>query len=130
MRQKLTIFAVFLLLISKSFGQETIIEHKIEKGETAYFIAQKYKVSLEEIYKLNPNAQNGLVDNQVLKIPMSASENKKSQKLTHTVAPKETLFGLSKQYYITIEELQNVNQETLADGLKIGQILVIPHKFD
>lgn len=127
MKRKLTILVLFLFLFNKTFSQDKIVEHKIEKGETAYFIAQKYQVSLEELYQLNPNSQNGLVDNQMLKIPFHSSKNKNStHQKTHTVAAKETLFGLSKQYNISTEALQNANQDLLAGGLQIGQVLVIP----
>ncbi|MDN3674043.1 LysM peptidoglycan-binding domain-containing protein [Flavobacterium branchiarum] len=127
MRDFLTVLFVFLLVFNKAFGQESIIEHKIEKGETAYFIAQKYKVSLEEIYKLNPESQSGLKDSQIIRIPVHAPiKEKETKELTHTVAAKETLFGLSKQYNVSVEAIQNENASILADGLKMGQELIIP----
>ena len=121
MRELLTISLVFILSFNKITAQDSIIEHKIQKGETAYFIAQKYKVSINEIYRLNPESQNGIKDNQVLKIPVHNSENTTSKQQTHIVAPKETLFGLSKQYHVSVEAIQNANQEILAGGLQIGQ---------
>ncbi|URM39057.1 LysM peptidoglycan-binding domain-containing protein [Flavobacterium anhuiense] len=130
MRELLTISLVFILSFNKIIAQDSIIEHKIQKGETAYFIAQKYKVSIDEIYKLNPESQNGIKDNQVLKIPVHHSENTISKQQTHIVAPKETLFGLSKQYHVSVEAIQNANQETLANGLQIGQELIIPQNPD
>ncbi|SCY22932.1 LysM domain-containing protein [Flavobacterium anhuiense] len=130
MRELLTISLVFILSFNKIIAQDSIIEHKIQKGETAYFIAQKYKVSIDEIYKLNPESQNGIKDNQVLKIPVHHSENTISKQQTHIVAPKETLFGLSKQYDVSVEAIQNANQETLANGLQIGQELIIPQNPD
>lgn len=130
MRGLLTISLVFILSFNKIIAQDSIIEHKIQKGETAYFIAQKYKVSIDEIYKLNPESQNGIKDNQVLKIPVHHSENTISKQQTHIVAPKETLFGLSKQYHVSVEAIQNANQETLANGLQIGQELIIPQNPD
>ncbi|MXO05508.1 LysM peptidoglycan-binding domain-containing protein [Flavobacterium sp. HBTb2-11-1] len=130
MRELLTISLVFILSFNKIIAQDSIIEHKIQKGETAYFIAQKYKVSIDEIYKLNPESQNGIKDNQVLKIPVHNSENTLSKQQTHIVTPKETLFGLSKQYHVSVEAIQNANQETLANGLQIGQELIIPQNSD
>lgn len=130
MRELLIISLVFILSFNKIIAQDSIIEHKIQKGETAYFIAQKYKVSIDEIYKLNPESQNGIKDNQVLKIPVHHSESTISKQQTHIVAPKETLFGLSKQYHVSVEAIQNANQETLANGLQIGQELIIPQNPD
>jgi LysM repeat protein len=130
MRELLMISLVFVLSFNKITAQDAIIEHQIQKGETAYFIAQKYKVSLDEIYKLNPESQNGIKDNQIIKIPVHSSENTNSKKQPHIVAPKETLFGLSKQYHVSVEEIQNANQEILANGLQIGQELIIPQNLE
>lgn len=121
---------VFVLSFNKITAQDAIIEHQIQKGETAYFIAQKYKVSLDEIYKLNPESQNGIKDNQIIKIPVHSLENTNSKQQTHIVAPKETLFGLSKQYHVSVVDIQNANQEILANGLQIGQELIIPQNSD
>jgi LysM repeat protein len=125
MRELLTISLVFILFFNKITAQDSFIEHKIQKGETAYFIAQKYKVSVDEIYKLNPESQSGIKDNQVIKIPVH-SERKQNQQTTHIVGPKETLYGLSRQYNVSVEALQNANSEILAGGLQIGQELIIP----
>lgn len=129
MRELLTISLVFILSFNKIIAQDSIIEHKIQKGETAYFIAQKYKVSIEEIYKLNPESQKGIKDNQIIRIPVH-SEKTNSKQQIHVVAPKETLFGLSKQYHVSVEAIQNANQEIFANGLQIGQELVIPQNSD
>jgi len=126
MRELLTISLVFILSFNKITAQDSIIEHKIQKGETAYFIAQKYKVSVDEIYKLNPESQVGIKDNQIIKIPVHSTEKQNSnQQRTHIVGAKETLFGLSKQYNVSVEALQNANP-LLANGLQIGQELIIP----
>ena len=130
MRELLTISLVFVLSFNKITAQDAIIEHRIQKGETAFFIAQKYKVSVDEIYKLNPESQNGIKDNQIIKIPVHSLQNTTSKQQTHIVAPKETLFGLSKQYHVSVEAIQNANSEILASGLQIGQELIIPQNLD
>ena len=130
MREFLTISLVFVLSFNKITAQDSIIEHKIQKGETAYFIAQKYKVSVDEIYKLNPESQNGIQDNQIIKIPVhSAEKTKLDQQITHIVGAKETLFGLAKQYHVSVEAIQNANP-ILANGLQIGQELSIPNSLN
>lgn len=126
MRELLTISLVFILSFNKITAQDSIIEHKIQKGETAYFIAQKYKVSVDEIYKLNPESQNGIKDNQIIKIPVhSLQKINQDEHTIHIVCEKETLYGLSKKYNVTVETLQNANP-ILVNGLQVGQELVIP----
>lgn len=48
-----------------------------------------------------------------------------SAQKTHTVAPKETPYGISKQYGITIDELYQLNPSKRDVGLKIGDIIVV-----
>jgi LysM repeat protein len=129
MRELLIISLVFTMSFNKIAAQDSIIEHKIQKGETAYFISQKYKVPIDEIYKLNPECQNGIKDNQIIKIPVHSAEKQNSnQQITHIVGAKETLFGLSKQYNVSVEALQNANP-VLSNGLQIGQQLFIPQNI-
>lgn len=51
----------------------------------------------------------------------------KAQK-THTVAPKETLYSLARQYNIHPKELAEYNNLTVETGLTIGQVIKIPAK--
>ena len=48
-----------------------------------------------------------------------------SAQKTHTVAPKETPYGISRQYGLSIDELYSLNPSKKEGGLKIGDILVI-----
>lgn len=115
---------VFLSIGQIVFAQpNNLKKHTVQKGETITQIAQKYKVTPYDIYRLNPDAQNGIQENAVLIIPSSiiASTSTTSVK-THEVQPKETLYGISKQYSISVQELEKLNPE-LKDGLKIGQII-------
>ena len=50
-----------------------------------------------------------------------------NQQITHVVGEKETLYGLSKQYHVSVEAIQNANQAILANGLQVGQELSIPN---
>jgi LysM repeat protein len=114
-------------------SQEKSITHKVEKGETITQIAQKYKVTPQDIYQLNPDAQSGLKPNSVLLIPKSsikkiavAPVKISSQAKTHLVTAKETLFGIEKKYGVSDEALKKANPFLEKEGLQIGQTLVIP----
>ena len=73
---------------------------------------------------MNPEAQNGISENQILNVPELLPQTPNS--ITHTVAPKETLFGLATKYNVKVEAIQNANTAVLANGLQVGQELVIP----
>nr|MBP6586057.1 LysM peptidoglycan-binding domain-containing protein [Flavobacterium sp.] len=50
---------IFLCAINSLFAQPTNYKkHTVQKGETITQIAQKYKVTPYDIYRLNPDAQN------------------------------------------------------------------------
>jgi len=119
-------FLLFVAFVSNvSFGQQSATKHTVLKGETIPQIAQNYKTTPSEIYRLNPEAQKGISENQILSLP-ELSQNPNS--ITHTVAPKETLFGLATKYNVKVEAIQNANTAVLANGLQVGQELVIPQE--
>lgn len=134
-------FIVFVSIFLMSFsGQaQQSVKHTVSSGETVTQIAQKYKVTPLDIYTLNPDARNGLKEKSVLLIPSKGTVKLpvKEQKLvdsavqkkgnTHTVAPKETAYGLAKQYNVSVADLEKANPE-IKEGLKIGQVLTIPGK--
>ncbi len=43
----------------------------------------------------------------------------------HTVEKKQTLYGIHKQYNVSIEDISNANQD-LDGGLKVGQQILVP----
>ncbi len=115
-----------------AFAQQNFIKHKVEPGETVTKIAQKYLVTPANIFKLNPDAQSGLKPDMILLIPkgngiiIRETELKSSEKQTHLVSAKETIYGLSKLYNVTEEELNKANSGLAQNGLKIGEELIIP----
>ncbi|NBL65232.1 LysM peptidoglycan-binding domain-containing protein [Flavobacterium sp. NST-5] len=132
--KKLFISVAAFLLAAAAFAQEAV-KHTVSKGETITQISQKYKVTPADIYALNPDARNGIGENTILLIP-NKSGNKITQNTpktvvsngkTHTVAPKETIYGLAKQYNVSVADLEKLNPE-IKEGLKIGQVLQIPGK--
>jgi len=133
----------FLILVSVSFfnpeikndsiGMETIngkpfVVHKVDQGETLYSISKRYAVTVDQILEHNPTADAGLEINQILKVPyVPRAPRKPSNGNTHIVGEKETLFSISRQYGITIDELKQWNN--LSDNaLALGQELVIKKK--
>jgi LysM repeat protein len=127
------VYCTILLSVTSIFAQEKIEKYVVSKGETVNQIAQKFKITPFDIYKLNPDAQNGLKPNSVLLISKSTEKNnstsvksKKTKPKTHEVVAKETLFAIQKKYNVTDEALKNANPFLEKEGLQIGQVLNIP----
>ncbi len=123
---KKVVCILYFIFSCSLFGQ-SYAKHKVENGETIAQIAQKYKVTPYDIYKLNPDAQGGLKLNSILLIPNKTEKVKAvSKTTTHKVETKETLFGIEKKYAISDEALKKANPILDKEGLQIGQLLVIP----
>ena len=60
-------------------------------------------------------------------IGFSQDKNAKQIK-THKVLVKETVYGIAKQYGITVQDLVNFNPSIAEVGLKLGQTIKIPYK--
>lgn len=112
--------------------------HIVEPKETKYGIAKKYGMSVTDLEALNPEIKSGLqigfrlkikpgtyVEPEPVTAPALEKPIEKEVKKTITVAPKETLYGLSKKYKTTVDELIALNPE-LKNGLQEGMSLVIP----
>ena len=138
MKYLLVIFFSMVLFSATAYAQD-VTKHKVKKGETVISIAKEYKVTPYDIYRLNPDAKNGLKLDSILLIPANPVKplpanipaKEKTTKVAnslHEVAAKETLFSIAKKYNVTVPDLEKANATVLKDGLKTGQKLVIPIK--
>jgi len=108
--------------------------HTVVAKETLYGIASKYKISVEELVKQNPQVSDGLKVGMKLVINQTTIEELSQEDIKpalpedyieHVVAEKETLYSISKTYNIGIDSIVSINP-ILIDGLKIGMVLYIP----
>ncbi|WP_177763962.1 LysM peptidoglycan-binding domain-containing protein [Flavobacterium sp. I3-2] len=116
MKNKIRTLFLLMFTSAVSFAQEANQKHVVSKGETITQIAKKYQTSVNEIFLLNPNAVNGINENQILIIP-----NLNSGAMQHEVLAQETVFGISKKYNIAIDQLYLFNPGLKENGLKVGQ---------
>lgn len=100
--------------------------HIVKKGETLYSLSRAYRVSQSEIAVANPDIYSGLKVGQALKIPVRPAKQKEDERyIYHIVKKKETLFGISRRYNLTVDELLAANPEA-KDGIQVSQVLLIP----
>lgn len=130
---------VFLVLffsscVAKNTMQDPYVRHTVQKGETVYSISKKYQVTPFDIYRVNPDAKDGIKENSTLLIPQAVSATSTTNDedaivTTHKVAKKETLYSLAKQYSVTVSDLKEWNPEVAKNGLKIGQDLIVSKEY-
>ena len=101
-------------------GQKYIL-HRVEKSEGLFSISRRYNVNIDDLMKANPQAEDGLVLNEIIRVPI---KEKRKDATYHKVAPKETLYSLSREYNVSVDQIMEWNQmeET---NLIIGEELII-----
>ncbi|MCB0793855.1 MAG: LysM peptidoglycan-binding domain-containing protein [Flavobacteriales bacterium] len=133
------LLGLLLFLTGTLLAQERTIdgkrfkEHTVEAGETLFAIGRHYAVPMDALLLANPAAASGLSIGQVVLVPVDAIVKKEARnapelrdgELLHTVARKETLFGIARQYNVEINDLLERNPEAVG-GLPVGMALVIP----
>ena len=129
------------------------VTHEVLPKESLYSIAKKYKITISDLKNTNPELGNrSLKVGQKIKVPVKKASNEslvaensevKSQKeisisstqdsnhdkkpeieTTHEVLPKETKYGIAKEYGITVEELEKQNPN-ISKKLLVGSVLKI-----
>lgn len=121
--------------LSKSV--DGIIYHKVEFGETKFGLSRRYGVSISELERQNPHIVNmlqaghqleirGGVDSNPSKTKKTSENVSSSEFSTYEVLPGETLYGISRRYGLTVDDLVDANN--LVGVLRSGQILRIPVK--
>ncbi|MEA4916409.1 LysM peptidoglycan-binding domain-containing protein [Proteiniphilum sp.] len=108
--------------------QNTTFQHTVVLGETVYSIAKMYHTTVEEVFRLNPGAREGITEGQVLSIPQRRviSNEKEENYRYHTILPKETLYSVSRTYSLKPEDVMNANPGLSVETFQIGKTIRIP----
>ncbi|MCK5846741.1 MAG: LysM peptidoglycan-binding domain-containing protein [Bacteroidales bacterium] len=114
--------------------------HHIHKGETLYAISKAYNVSIEKIELYNKDITDGLKIGNEIKIPIikETEQTYKSSTIPQdTIAPEgfinhkvkkgETLYSISFNYQVHIDEIKKHNKGLTAN-IHPGEWILIPSK--
>lgn len=115
--------------------ESDVITHNVVSGETLYSLAKKYGTTEQEIIALNPGAEQ-LKTGMSLKIRTAETEfsNNKPQPIEnlsnrnyieHIIESGETMWGTTRKYNISAEELKALNP-ILNTGFPAGAVIKIP----
>lgn len=130
-----------LIAFTGVFSQKT---HTVVKGDNPYNISKKYGMTIDELTKLNPKTKDGklalgqvlVINKEVKTFVKSAPEKTASTPVKGNstasgkvgkivLQPKQTIYGLTKQYQISETELRRLNPE-LDSHMKIGDEVTLP----
>ncbi len=103
--------------------------HTVAAGETLFRISKNFGVSVEQLRTWNNLSGNTISVGQRLKISDTASSNSYSQPNSaaayyHTVAPGETLYRISVNNKVSVEQLKAWNNLS-GNTISVGQRLLI-----
>jgi len=139
-------------LPTTKMGGKTFYKYTLVQGESLQDVAKKYKLSLADIYRDNPNARNGAKAGTVLFISKdnkqvntlakkttptkttqtTAKKTKKARVYTssqfsytkHKVAKGENLFRISKKFNVPVKTIQQWNKLS-GNRIVPGQELIV-----
>jgi LysM repeat protein len=106
-----------------------IFYHTVEQGQTVYGLSIMYHVSEEDIYNLNPSSREYIKIGEKLKIPQKDTFNpaiRDDLYIFHTIQPGETLYGVSRNYNITQEQLADANLGLTPQTFAAGKTIRVP----
>lgn len=121
---------------SISVDNTSATTHVVKTKETLYSLAKQYSVSVADLKEWNPEvAENGLKigqeiivskdyhpDNSNDTVEITTTKNT-TEAFSHVVKTGETLYGISKQYNLSVAELKELNPQLDEADLKIGDTL-------
>lgn len=133
-----------LILILPLNGEEVILNlkvYRVKRKESIKSIALKFNIPEDLLKKYNKDLYIREVNKgERIKIPLikitMVNESKSSSKTSnknsitiHTVLPRETKYGIAKQYKISVTELEYLNP-TMGVSLNVGDKINIPKSVD
>jgi len=107
--------------VNKSGGS---IVHTVQQGETMYSICRNYSIEVDSLLSWNNLKDYSLKQGMTLIVKKGGSEEHKKEDLEHIVQAGETLYKISRQYNVTVDEILKWNNKTAAT-VSIGEKLVI-----
>ncbi|MFY0686101.1 MAG: LysM peptidoglycan-binding domain-containing protein [Cyclobacteriaceae bacterium] len=140
-----------LLATSEVFGIDSLrtevrkgkyfVVHQVESGETLYSISRRYQSEAKKIIRANKIKDNYINVGDVLDIPIEVAENtlieeprtalgdgnegsKDGNGKIHVVEAGQTMYSLSRQYGVSVDDLVKWNNMD-GYGLAIGQQLIV-----
>jgi membrane-bound lytic murein transglycosylase D len=117
--------------------------HTVEKGQTYFSISKMNGLSIKQLLELNGLSENDklsvgqklrvqkqavVVSTAEKSVPAPSGSSKNAEgTVVHTVATGETLYRISKNYDVNIEDIKTLNN-LASYSVQLGQKLKIPQK--
>jgi LysM repeat protein len=123
----------FRTVISKQTLSNTVKKYTVLPKEGKWRIAYKFEITVAQLEALNPNMNAIIQPGDELNVPNIEDEAEKAIETTsnyYEVLPKEGFYRLEKKLGLTQEQLEVLNPELKATGLKVGMVLKVPSEVN
>lgn len=129
---------LFLIFSNSAIGQtkgkvdDNFIYHLVKKKETVYSLSKQYNIPIKSIYRYNPEAKQGVLINEILRIPKHPNQKandgfikEDNYYFYHQIQAGETLYGIAKRYNVSTNSIIDKNTE-IEKSFNIGTEILIP----
>ncbi|RMA93338.1 M23 family metallopeptidase [Hydrogenothermus marinus] len=126
MRLGINILTILFFTFSVAFAKVYIVK----PGDNLHYIAKKYKVSVDEIIKINHLRKPYIIrPGQKIKIPVKQKKKTEQQSInncaiTYKVKAGDSLITIAKKYHVWVKDLKKLNN-LKGNTIRVGQILCI-----
>jgi len=105
-------------------GDKSFILHQVDPKETLFGISRRYGAPVNEIVSANEALKQGLKIGQTIKVPFIPKADVPNGSVLHKVISGETLFSISKNYGVTVDQVK-LSNGLKGNDLSVGQSLII-----
>lgn len=105
-------------------GDKSYILHKVDPKETLFGISRRYGAPVNDIVSANEALKQGLKIGQTIKVPFVPKADVPNGYVLHKVVSGETLFSISKNYGVSVDQVKLSNR-LKGNDLSVGQSLII-----
>lgn len=118
----------------KDYVENGLLVHKVEPQENFFRLKKEFGISKRILRKYNPILRvEGLKAGQIIKfpVPKNYKQDTTEEQIVlatkpYLVRPKETKYGISRRYGISIEKLEELNPQIKEAGIKMTDIILVP----
>lgn len=105
--------------------------YTIRSGDTLYLLARRYNTTVEAIMRINPGIEpENLQIGQIICIPEREDHKPHCPNgFYYTVRPGDTIYKLSQQFNVRVDEIMRANPRIDPNNLRVGQVLCIPRRM-
>ena len=122
------------IIVGQAPAQPEVVYHTVETGDSYWKIAQKYKTTTDELFRLNNISSETILhpgDKIIVSSKMPANSSQKSSNTAnssssaqyHTITDGDTLGHLAVKYKTTVKRICELNGITDTTILKLGKKL-------